>query len=62
MSMAAARQWPSVAHRQLEEEDSGACFKTEVKAKVRSSAGDEAAACSGAEIEDDRWWRRHDGF
>jgi hypothetical protein len=33
-----------------------------VEVAVFSGTGDEAMACSGAGIEDDKWWRRHGGF
>jgi hypothetical protein len=33
-----------------------------VKAVACSRASDEATSCFEAEIEDNRWWRRRDGF
>jgi hypothetical protein len=33
-----------------------------VKEVACSGAGDEAAACSEANIEDGRWWRQHGSF
>jgi hypothetical protein len=36
--------------------------RSEAEVVVCSRAGDEATACSGARIEDGRWWRWRDGF
>jgi hypothetical protein len=44
------------------EVDDGSATMTKSLRKRTAATHSEAMACSGAGIEDDKWWRRHGGF